>query len=90
MADLPTNGHNPHMPTVHDARLDREGVALCASSQLGKRPRHCGYFARGLICFDFLLLAVYLVLLIKTSTCISGNASTEPGPEQEAGSCYQR
>jgi len=29
-------------PLCLHARLDRKG-ALCASSQLGKRPRHCGY-----------------------------------------------
>jgi hypothetical protein len=40
-----------------------EGVALCASSQPGKSSRHCGYcgyFGKGIICFDFLLLAIYL------------------------------
>ena len=45
---------------------------------LGKRPRHCGYFARGIICFDFLLLAIYLILLSKTNHIYLGNLNPSP------------
>jgi hypothetical protein len=70
----------PPMPLETLARSNGplEGVASCASSQLGKRPRHCGYFARGIICFDFLLLAIYLILLRKTNHIYLGNLNPSP------------